>query len=327
MPRAQFVETVTLPLGPGGSLIPVAGIGTTPLAVNPDGSEGQQAAAYAGRTGNTLASSLATDSTGTVSYWLDDGDYDIHFQDQQNPPRVQAYVRGFSAGVAAASSGATPSSAAIGDYKFSQQAGDHGGPTNGVYDWLLVVSDSVDSLGRKALQSVYGNLWVQLGSPTVDGQGYFRLPNVSGRSLVAVGAALGLTARALGAMSGSEKVGLVDANNGPHGHGITEPNNGTGHAHTTVESNHSHGYESGYAVAVAQNGFDEPAGGAAATAGAYPFIYPNGASIGNSYGTGGATTGLGISAHTTDITINSDGQGTPHENMAPFYGANLFIKS
>lgn len=95
MPRAQFSETVIAPLGPGGVEIPLSGVAATVYNVNPDGSEGSGATAYAGRTGSTGAT-LVTDSSGTVNFWLDVGEYNVHMDDQTMPHRITSYVRGFS---------------------------------------------------------------------------------------------------------------------------------------------------------------------------------------------------------------------------------------
>jgi microcystin-dependent protein len=329
MGRVQFVETVAVPTGPSGSLVPIAGIGTIPIFVNADGSEGSQAPAYAGRTGATTAPSLATDASGTVAYWLNSGDYNIHFQDQQSPARIAAYIRGFNAdqGTTATTGGGTPASnAAIGDFKFSYQPGDHGGSAV-PFDWLILVSDSVDLLGRKVLQSQYGSLWIALGSPTVDGQGYFRLPNVSGRTLVAAGRALNLTLRNRGDSYGEEGHTLSLAEMASHNHGGATGANSTG-----GESGHQHYTVNSAQEVVFATSWPMAASGANISPGAFPYLYPGNVSSppAAQQASHTNTTSGAIGGHTHPIPalgIGADGGGAGHNNVQPSYGMNLFIKS
>jgi hypothetical protein len=95
---------IALPLGPGGSLIPVAGISATPYEVDSSGVEGTQAPAYAARVGSTAAPSLVSNTSGNVSYWLEEGDYNIHYQDTQIAPRVAPWTEGYFSSASGATS-------------------------------------------------------------------------------------------------------------------------------------------------------------------------------------------------------------------------------
>lgn len=205
MSRVQFVETVTIPNSVGGALMPLAGVGATPYVVNTAGIEGGQANAYAGRIGTTAASSLVTDASGTVSYWLDAGDYNVHVSDQQSPKRIQDYTRGFTAPVIDTNALVVAAQNLIqftGDTKFSMQTADHGLKADGSFEWLLVSSDP-DGGGRQVDGAIYSTLRQIMGNPPLTA-GKFRLPNISGRALIASGAASGLTARNLLDMFGTE---------------------------------------------------------------------------------------------------------------------------
>jgi microcystin-dependent protein len=248
MSRVNFVDTIVLPLGPGGSMIPVPGIAVVPFTVNPDESEGPQAVAYAARTGATQAATLVTDFGGRVNYWLESGDYDMQYSDTQNPPRIENYMLGFSAADAG-----TGELITTGDTKFSFQPTDHGQNPDGTYEWLLVTSDA-DGGGRKLQQSQYMALWYELGNPVVDGNGNFRLPNISGRQLVAAGTASGLAARTLYERYGGETVTLGPTNVPPHYH----YSSGT----TSGQSNdHSHGYSGNTGAGQAQITSTDPLNG------------------------------------------------------------------
>lgn len=195
MARSNFVYTVTLPTGPGGSLVPVEGVGVTVFSVDPNsGAEGSAASFFAVRTGMT-AGDTATDVNGTINIWLDSGDYNIHFEDENIPARLSSFVIGFDPNVEVdAVTTAVENVWFPGDLKWSTQASDHGLNAAGNHQWLLVVSDG-DGGGRKVNATGYPGLWAQLGGPDsnpLDGSGNFRLPNISGRVLFATGTATGL---------------------------------------------------------------------------------------------------------------------------------------
>lgn len=96
--RTQFSETVLKPWGPNGSLIAAEGVLAIPYAAFTDGSDLGVAHAWAERDPNSsiAAASTSTDESGTVAYYLDAGDYNIHFSDTHIPSRFDPYIRGFS---------------------------------------------------------------------------------------------------------------------------------------------------------------------------------------------------------------------------------------
>lgn len=300
MARVQFVETITLPLGPGGSLVPVPGFGTTPISINPaDETETTQAPAYAGRTGATLASSLASDSSGTVSYWLEAGDYNIHFSDQQSPARIADYIRGFNAAIIDTNSlivGAQDLIQFTGDYKHSEQPSDHGLKPDGSFEWLLITGGT-DGTGRLVDHIIYNGLWSLFGSPTPNGLGQFKLPNSSGRSLIAAGASTGLTSRTAGQNGGTETVLLTSAQSGMPNHG---------HILNWSDPGHHHSY-----------GFDL---NVFCPAGTPNFTFEG---LGSSHNVNDATTGISASVANSGVADAS----AAHSNMQPWVAKNLFIKT
>lgn len=95
MGRANFQDVIALPLGPGGSLVPIENAACVPYTVNSLGVQGAEAAAFNARTGTIAASTLVTNADGFVSYWLDPGDYNIVISDQQIPIRFATFTIGF----------------------------------------------------------------------------------------------------------------------------------------------------------------------------------------------------------------------------------------
>lgn len=319
MARVNFYETVTLPIGPGGSLIPVEGVATTIYTINPDGTEGSEGVAYAGRTGSTVAPSLETDATGTVSYWLDTGDYNIHFDDAQTPPRITSYIRGFSAADFDINDVIVSAQELLqfpGDLKYSIQATDHGLNSDGNYEWLLVTS-AEDGGGRTVSSTTYDELWNALGNPSVDGEGNFRLPNISGTTLVATGThgddssfPEGLTARTLLEQYGVEEYALAESEMPEHDHGGVTGTGSTGGAGPNPASDGRYYVTSAVGTSLA----DISAG-----SGGTPVIATNGPT--------GLVSISFPSLSVPALTINEDGSGDAHINTQPSTGMNLFVKT
>ena len=96
--RAEFSETVLMPWGTRGSLVPAEGVKAEPWVAYTDGSDAILSSAWAESdpVSNIPAESLYTDESGSVSYYLDPRDYNIHFSDTHDPARFSPYVRGFS---------------------------------------------------------------------------------------------------------------------------------------------------------------------------------------------------------------------------------------
>lgn len=337
MTRVNFVEIVTLPLGPGGSLIPVPGVAVVPYTVNPDESQGPQAVAYAARTGATQVATLVTDAGGRVNYWVESGDYDIAYTDTHNPPRIASYTLGFSAAEALIGQIIT-----TGDAKYSFQPNDHGQNPDGTYEWILVTSDA-DGGGRKLQQTLYMALWYILGSPAVDGNGNFRLPNVSGRTLVASGAATGLTIRHLNDSYGFEShshtvAGLpIPSLSVPS---LSIPSLGVAvaaHSHTlSANGGAMMWYDNGgnrlYSAGNAANGPNMTANEYVTFNNAPSGITILAQTIALTGTTDNSTPGgsTGASATGTGVTgTGSTGSGTSstQTNAQPSYGMNLFVKT
>jgi microcystin-dependent protein len=142
-------------------------------------------------------------------------------------------------------------------------------------------------------------------------------PNLSNRFVISVGGALGV-----GSTGGSETVSLTTANMPAHDHGgggtstATTDSQGA-HTHTITDPGHSHQY-----TRVNGQGND---------AGTDNVNYSR--NIDNNANTGPNTTGISINsagAHThtitTSYTINSEGSGTAHENMPPYYALAYIMR-
>jgi microcystin-dependent protein len=337
MSRANYINTISLPLGIGGSLIPLVGIAAIPFIVNPDGTDGAQAIAYTTRSGATEETDFLTDDNGTINYWLETGnDYDIQISDPRTPPRLASYEMGFSA--------AEPSSEQLlstGDTKFSFQTGDHGLNTDGTYQWLLVTSDS-DGTGRSIPQAIYTALWDELGQPAIDGSGNFKLPNISGRQLVAAGAASGLTARTLAEIYGNEEAAIGAENLPPHQHGVSGTISGTTSDSATGVAVESLLYLiSSNVIFVSANPnlyANIKSGGVSAdpTSGDGQSIVPIDAGKTNTFGANFGGHGHNITDphhnHTfsEEFSVTSDdgpGASTAFSTLDPSFGMNLFVKT
>jgi microcystin-dependent protein len=329
MARANYSETITVPSGPGGSMVPLAAVSATPFTINPDGSEGAEAAAYAGRTGATAASTLVTNGAGYVSYWLDDGDYNIHIADTESSPRIAAYVRGFCAAVLTADALMTAAEGVIvfvGDYKYSHQDSDHGLKTDGTYHWLLVASAG-DGGGRLVSQSNYPNLWTKVGAPPIDGSGNFRLPNLSGRTFVATGDASPLSARTRMQLFGEENHVLVTAELAAHAHPIEA-------APTGVSVNGGSPLFAGQQGAVtahALDGHSIASGQASPDTGTIqnwvPRIVPSSTAPDIDWGGHDLNHGHGVTDPTHGHTADNTGSDIGHNTIQPSVGMNLFVKT
>lgn len=190
--RSQFAETIAAPLGANGEMMPVPDLDIEVKLVLTDGSESAApVVAYDERTGTNFVDPT-TDSGGTAAFWLEPGDYNIHFSDSAVPPRVMPFVRAFTS---VTSDVVTLAANVAGDLKLSCQADDHGVREDGLYDWLLLGGGG-DGTGRMVSKPDYSDLWVAVGSPALTGDD-FKLPNPSARALMAAGEAAGMDSRAL----------------------------------------------------------------------------------------------------------------------------------
>lgn len=94
--RAEYSDQV-ISRSPFGLALPLSGVNAVPFHVNDDGSEGAIASAYTQRSpsiGSTLAST-SSNSSGKIDYYLDVGNYNIHYHDPSG--RISDYVRQFTA--------------------------------------------------------------------------------------------------------------------------------------------------------------------------------------------------------------------------------------
>lgn len=146
--------------------------------------------------------------------------------------------------------------------------------------------------GRVVAQSDYPVLYSRIGlswaTAPVD-PGMFPLPDL--RERVMIGASAG---RPFASAGGAAAVSLTGEQNGPHSHS----------ASTASDGAHTHDYW------MMNPGLDIVAAGST-----YPLPYV----------TPEQTSAAG--AHTHAVTVNSSGDGSPHENMMPYLAFNVIIKA
>jgi microcystin-dependent protein len=163
------------------------------------------------------------------------------------------------------------------------------------------------SLADPTAQALYTLIWTVVSdtyAPVTGGRGGsaaadwaahkpIALTKVLGRVLAASGAGAGLTVRSLGQTVGEENHALTGIENGPHIHGITDPQ----HAHGP-------GNGSNFYTDKAPTNFDLANSGASYNVSKSPL-------------TALASTG---------ITINTSGSGSGHNNMQPTSFVNFMVK-
>jgi len=125
-------------------------------------------------------------------------------------------------------------------------------------------------------------------------------PNLTGKFLY--GASSPNTINSTG---GSSSITLTTDNLPAHKHDITDP----GHAHGITDGGHSH----------KDRWLNSFSGGTLGYGGS------NG-TLGNSYNTYGATTGITINSATTGITTNNTGNGNAFDSLPPYVTINYIMK-
>jgi microcystin-dependent protein len=161
--------------------------------------------------------------------------------------------------------------------------------------WLLCDGRAV---GRIAYRALFEAIDVAYGDG--DGETTFNIPDA--RDCVLVGAS---TARPLGSRGGAAAVALSVAEMAHHAHGVADPT----HGHVVYDPSHNHGLPLlGENVPRAEGG----AGSAVISAGLATLHAGTGISL---YGSG------------TGISIYGEGGGQAHNNMPPYIGVNVFIKT
>jgi microcystin-dependent protein len=147
--------------------------------------------------------------------------------------------------------------------------------------------------GQAVSRTTFATLFTLLGVGYGGGDGSttFNLPNLVDRQPIGAG-----NAYAVGATGGEATHVLTIGELASHAHTITEPNGGLGHQHGPP------GSAIGYVTQVSSGGTSSVPGG-------------------TSVGGGGAT-----AFSTANITINSTGSGTAHNNLAPYLALYALIK-
>ena len=188
-------------------------------------------------------------------------------------------------------------SISVGDYKYSLS-----GDTNG---WL--VCD-----GRQLLISDYPDLFDLVDDSFGEAdEGYFRIPDFTGRVPGQIGSGSGLTTRSLGSSLGTETVTLSTSQMPVHNHTGTTNSSGA-HTHPITDPGHTHTYL-GVDSQGALSGGDNVAENS-----------PRPTETSGSSATGITVDSAG--AHTHPFTTDNTGGGLSHNNMQPtLFGGNVLI--
>jgi microcystin-dependent protein len=128
-----------------------------------------------------------------------------------------------------------------------------------------------------------------------------------GRVAGGIGDGVGLTARTMGNVVGSETHTLTVGEMPTHNHGVTDP----GHTHGITDPGHTHSY--------VNNTGDQNTDNAFASETAADQVDYN-------QTTGSSTTGITVNSNTTGITTVTAGSSIAHNNMQPtLFIGNMFI--
>lgn len=161
--------------------------------------------------------------------------------------------------------------------------------------WLLCDGRPVSRIAYRALFEA-----IDVAYGDGDGQTTFNIPDA--RDCVLVGASAG---RPLGSRGGAATVALSVAELAHHAHGVADPT----HGHVHYDPGHIHGVP-----LLAENVPRAEGGQGSAVISAGMVTHPSGTGT-SSYG---SATGIGI---------YGEGGGQPHNNMPPYIGVNVFIKT
>jgi len=182
----------------------------------------------------------------------------------------------------------------IADLKFSAHELDHHG-------WLICDGRS---LSRTEYAELYDIIGIQFGSNSGT---TFKIPDMRGRVAGGIGDGVGLTARTMGNVVGSETHTLTVGEMPTHNHGVTDP----GHTHGITDPGHTHSY--------VNNTGDQNTDNAFASETAADQVDYN-------QTTGSSTTGITVNSNTTGITTVTAGSSIAHNNMQPtLFIGNMFI--
>jgi hypothetical protein len=95
MARIHFFHTVLRRNPTSGLIEPLGSFEAEAFPVDASGVEsGTPAAVFASRTGSTAPASMSSDANGTIQFYLNAGDYNVHISDSTTPARLAPFVLG-----------------------------------------------------------------------------------------------------------------------------------------------------------------------------------------------------------------------------------------
>lgn len=317
MGRINFYHTVWRKNPVTGAIQPLADIQITVHKIVNGTEDSGTTVAFADRTGIGLAD-METDDRGEIDFWLDPGDYMVHFTDPSLPQRIADFEVGVS-GVSGDNEGIL-----LEQLKLAVQQGIHlpgdlkcvayATPDTG---WFLCD-------GSPKSRTTYADLFAKIGTTYNSGGetgSQFGVPDLRGRVPVGVdGAAARLTASdALGNAAGAEKITLAEADIPAHLHAVSlvsgNENSSLSHSHPPTP--------------LVGGTFGNPTGFA---------LFENGVNAIMNIGTGGpywipalsasrtGSDGPPVHQHNVSGNTGNKGDGGAHNNMPPFQIFNWMIK-
>jgi microcystin-dependent protein len=190
MARTQFYHVVTRKDPATGDVEPLEDCLATAFNVDETGTETTEATIFLGRTGLSAASG-DSNANGVISFWLDDGDYNVYVTDTHGPARFSDYSVGVSsingatnhiaietllAEVASLSAGLTAFSAFIDPFLFKTADIKLCAVTYVPTGWLICNGQAVS---RATYSDLFDVIDVTYGIG--DGSSTFNVPNLGGR--------------------------------------------------------------------------------------------------------------------------------------------------
>lgn len=347
MGRINFYHTVWRKHPTTGVVEPLENVNAEVHAVVNTIEQAEVEIVFANRTG-TVPAELLTDEEGVVDFWLEPGDYNVHFEDTAvSPIRIGPFVVGASA-VSGDLTGVQIDQLPIIVQQGIDRTGDlkcvaYTAPDTG---WALcdgALKSRIDPLYAPLFAKIGTNFNLATGETATSAQ--FRMPDLRGRVPVGTDLAAGRLSAldALGNAGGEEKHVITPAETGirNHKHAVSGTSGNESHTLThnhdgggttgDMNANNPHHHNINYGQPVLFNtGSGTLSAFASPTVFNTPTSYDTNISHGHNYSF--TTTNDAPTAHTHSISLNSldptggELNGAAHGNMQPFQIFNWMIK-